>query len=92
MVSIPLKLQNFGEISVSYAVWSIELSLAHIFNGNLVQFMFKFKIPMAFTLYKLSLKLLSSVADPEFSKRRVPDLIFSIFFKLTNKQTKLFGS
>jgi len=64
MVSITLKLQNFSRISVSYVVWSVEISLTEIQRGNLVQINFKFKISMTFTLYKLSLKLLSTVADP----------------------------
>jgi hypothetical protein len=45
---------------------------------------------MAFTLYKLSLKLLPSVADPEFSKKGGGAdsivFVFPIFCKLTNKQ------
>jgi hypothetical protein len=53
-----LKIQSFRGISVSYFLWSIEMfwlkfSLANIFYGNLVQFIFKFKISTAFTLYKL---------------------------------------
>jgi hypothetical protein len=62
-------------VSVSYFVWSIEMSFTESQLGpyflqyeNLVLLIFKFKISMVFTLYKLSLKLLSSVADPEFCK------------------------
>ena len=49
---------------------------------------------MAFMLYKLSLKLLSSVVDPEFKKRRAQIqffLKFSVYFrKLTKKKREGF--
>ena len=45
---------------------------------------------MAFMLYKLSLKLLSSVVDPEFKKRRA-QIQFSVYFrKLTKKKREGF--
>ena len=70
MVSTTLKLQKtLKESRCLMLLGPSKLSLAHIFYGNLVKFILKFKISMAFTLYKLSLKLLSSVADQEFKKR-----------------------
>jgi hypothetical protein len=49
---------------------------------------------MAFMLYKLSLKLLSSVVDPEFKKRRAQIQFFfkfSVYFrKLTKKKREGF--
>ena len=70
----------------------MEMSLTEIEPGS-VQFIFKFKISMAFMLYKLSLKLLSSVADPEFSKRGARTRIFFNFPYIlqVDKQKKRFS-
>ena len=77
---------------MSFIVWSIEMSLTNMELGPsfLVQFILKFKISMALTLYKLSLKLLSAVADPEFSKRGVWNLmLFSLYSASWQKKKSL---
>jgi hypothetical protein len=81
MVSITLKLQNFSGISVSYVVWSVEISLTEI------------QLDLYF-LQEFSPKFRwRTVADPEFSKRgALPRIFFilRIFCKMTSKKGLLF--
>lgn len=66
----------------------MKFSLTHTyFLREFSPIIFKFEISMAFTLDKLLLKLLSSVANPQFSKRdeKDPPLKFSELFHITNE-------
>ena len=71
---------------MSYVVWSIEMSLTEIqldpyFRREFSPiYFFKFKILMAFTLYKLSLKLLNSVAESRICKKGDSDSIPPLYF------------